>query len=370
MQVWYHYSFILLVWIFLFSQPLSAETFRLRAPTLQQLEQESQQIIELVRPLVVKVVASRSLLANRLSPLDRSNATNATNVAIDQLTEIKILENIGSGIVLDTVAGHIVTTDEVIQYSEKIEVITDTGRRQPAQLVAVDPMTGIAVISTTLETDQTIAGNIGSGGTDIQAGAWLFMVGVSYGTSPVFAFGIASGLESLPRLPTYDGIKINAAISPGNIGGAVVNTEGQIVGMIRATLGPRQITGTSMFRSNHLTFAFPMVTVSEIANQLISQGRVLRGWLGIKLDQRPQGITVTQVLTDSPADQAGLLPDDVILRFNRDSVSTFSEIQKRVRGTPPGTTVRLTVNRAGQILSRSVTLGEYQSGHLTGEYQD
>ncbi|MDP7279640.1 MAG: S1C family serine protease [Candidatus Poribacteria bacterium] len=366
MPAWCHYSFILLVWIFLFSQPLSAETLRLRVPTLQQLEQESQQIIELVRPLVVKVVASRSLLADRLSPLDRSNATN---VAIDQLTEIKILENIGSGIVLDTVAGHIVTTDEVIQYSEKIEVITDTGRRQPAQLVAVDPMTGIAVISTTLETDQTIAGNIGSG-TDIQAGAWLFMVGVSYGTSPVFAFGIASGLESLPRLPTYDGIKINAAISPGNIGGAVVNTEGQIVGMIRATLGPRQITGTSMFRSNHLTFALPMVTVSEIANQLISQGRVLRGWLGIKLDQRPQGITVTQVLTDSPADQAGLLPDDVILRFNRDSVSTFSEIQKRVRGTPPGTTVRLTVNRAGQILSRFVTLGEYQSGHLTGEYQD
>ncbi len=366
MLAWCHYSFILLVWIFLFPQPLSAETLRLGVPTLQQLEQESQQIIELVRPLVVKVVASRSLLADRLSPLDRSNATN---VAIDQLTEIKILENIGSGIVLDTVAGHIVTTDEVIQYSEKIEVITDTGRRQPAQLVAVDPMTGIAVISTTLETDQTIAGNIGSG-TDIQAGAWLFMVGVSYGTSPVFAFGIASGLESLPRLPTYDGIKINAAISPGNIGGAVVNTEGQIVGMIRVTLGPRQITGTSMFRSNHLTFAFPMVTVSEIANQLISQGRVLRGWLGIKLDQRPQGITVTQVLTDSPADQAGLLPDDVILRFNRDSVSTFSEIQKRVRDTPPGTTVRLAVNRAGQILSRSVTLGEYQSGHLTGEYQD
>lgn len=192
---------------------------------------------------MVKVVASRSLLADQLSPLDQSNATN---VAVDQLTKIKILENIGSGIVLDAAAGHIVTTDEVIQYREKIEVIMDTERRQPAQLVAVDPMTGIAVISTTLETDQTIAGNIGSG-TDIQAGAWLLMIGVSYGTSPVFAFGIVSGLESLPRLPTYDGIKINAAISPGNIGRAVVNTEGQIVGMIRATLGPRQITGTPMF---------------------------------------------------------------------------------------------------------------------------
>ena len=113
-----------------------------------------------------------------------------------------------------------------------------------------------------------------------------------------------------------------------------------------------------------------MVTASEIANQLISQGRVLRGWLGLKLDQRPQGFTVTQVLTDSPADQAGLLPHDVILRFNRDFVSTFSEIQKRVRRAPPGTIAQLTVNRAGQILSRSVTLGEYQSGHLIGEHQD
>ena len=364
MLAWCHYSFILLVWIFLFSRPLSAETSRLWLPTLQRLEQESQQIIESVRPLVVKVVASRSLLADQLSPFDQSNATD---VAVDQLTEVKILENIGSGIVLDVAAGHIVTTDEVIQYGEKIEVITDTRRRQPAQLVAVDPMTGIAVISTTLETDH--AGNIGTG-TDIQAGAWLFMIGVSYGTSPVFVFGIASGLESLPRLPTYDGIKINAAISPGNIGGAVVNTEGQIVGMIRATLGPRQITGTPMFRSNHLTFALPMVAVSEIANQLISQERVLRGWLGLKQDQCPQGVTVTQVLTDSPADQAELLPNDVILRFNRDSVSTFSEIQKRVRRTPPGTTVQLAVNRAGQILSRSVTLGEYQSGHLIGEHQD
>ena len=112
-----------------------------------------------------------------------------------------------------------------------------------------------------------------------------------------------------------------------------------------------------MFRSNHLTFALPMVAGSEIATQLISQERVLRGWLGLKQDQCPQGVTVTQVLTDSPA-------DDVISRFNRDSVSTFSEIQKRVRRTPPGTTVQLAVNRAGQILSRSVTLGEYQSGHL------
>ena len=196
------------------------------------------------------------------------------------------------------------------------------------------------------------------------------MISVSYGTSLVFAFRIASGLESLPRLPTYDGIKINAAISHSNIGEAVVKTEGQIVGMIRATPVPRQITGTPMFRSNHLTFALPMVTVSEIANQLISQRSVLRGWLGLKLDQRPQGVIVTQVLTDSPSDQAELLPHDVILRFNRDPVSTFSEIQKRVRRTPPGTIVQLTVNRAGQILSRSVTLGEYQSGHLIGEHQD
>ena len=98
MLVWCNYSFILLVWIFLFSQPLSAETSRLWVPTLQRLEQESQQIIELVRPLVVKVIASRTLLADRLSPLGRSNATN---LAVDQLTEIKILENIGSGIVLD-----------------------------------------------------------------------------------------------------------------------------------------------------------------------------------------------------------------------------------------------------------------------------
>ena len=87
-------------------------------PTLQRLEQESQQIIESVRPLVVQVVASRALLVDQLSPLDQSNATN---VAVDQLTELKILENIGSGIVLDVAAGHIVTTDEVTQYGEKMK---------------------------------------------------------------------------------------------------------------------------------------------------------------------------------------------------------------------------------------------------------
>ena len=92
--------------------------------------------------------------------------------------------------------------------------------------------------------------------------------------------------------------------------------------------------------------------------------------MGLKLDQRPQGVTVTQVLTDSPGDQAELLRRDVILRCNRDAASTFAGIQKRVRRALPRTIVQLTVNRAGQIWSRSVTLGEYQSGHLIGGHQD
>lgn len=344
---------------------------------LQSMEREFQAIVKSVQPSVVEVVATCTVTPPAISGRQRPLLSDDPGTALSY-------ENIGSGIIIDA-AGHIVTTAGVVESANEIEVVFANGQRTPGTLLGVDALTDIAVLS--IESDNLPRTRIGDS-DQIDMGSWVITVGSSYGHSPTLSFGTVSGLEILPDRPFYDAIKINASVNPGNSGGAVVNTSGEIVGVIAAKLEDpylKQIShllnltlpeltqeqatamkaSTSSGRTwmkSEVGFAIPINTVKHIAEQLTRYGEVPRGWLGVRLEQEHErttavGVRVTEVTKGSPADKSGIKYQDVIVEFKGKPVQTFLELKKWVASFPPDTRVTIKIYRDGQFLLREVVLG-------------
>ncbi|MCZ6679022.1 MAG: trypsin-like peptidase domain-containing protein, partial [Candidatus Poribacteria bacterium] len=245
---------------------------------LQSMEREFQAIVKAVQPSVVEVVATCNVTAPKI-------ARSENALLADERAAVHCYQNIGSGIIIDS-SGRIVTTAAVVENADAIEVVFADGQRTSGELLGVDALTGIAVLS--VKRDRMPQAKIGDS-DQIDIGSWIITVGSSYGHSPTLSFGTVSGLEILPSRPFYDAIKINAPVNPGNSGGAVVNTSGEIVGVIAATLAEpyfRQILNFptlsqeessilhaavsqgQIWRRGQISFAIPIKTVKRIADQL------------------------------------------------------------------------------------------------------
>ena len=340
---------------------------------LQSMEREFQTIVKSVQPSVVEVVATCTVIPQKISGARETLLSDDMEAGLSY-------ENIGSGIIIDA-AGYIVTTAGVVESADEIEVVFANGQRTLGTLLGVDALTDIAVLA--VENDNLPQTMIGDS-DQIDMGSWVITVGSSYGHSPTLAFGTVSGLEILPDRPFYDAIKINASVNPGNSGGAVINTSGEIVGIIAAKLEDPishllnltlpELTqeqaaimkastpsGRTWMKSE-VGFAIPINTVKHIAEQLTRYGKVSRGWLGIRLEQErerttPVGVRVTGVTKGSPADESGIKYQDVIVEFEGKPVHTFLELKKRVASFPPNTRITVKIYRDGQFLLREVALG-------------
>lgn len=344
---------------------------------LQSMEREFQAIVKSVQPSVVEVIATCTATPQKISRNQRTLIDDGLQTAVSY-------QNIGSGIIIDS-AGHIVTTAGVVENADEIEVVFADGECASGTLLGVDVPTDIAVLS--VENDNLPQMRIGDS-DQIDTGSWVITVGSSYGRSPTLSFGTVSGLEILPNRPFYDAIKINASVNPGNSGGAVVNTSGEIIGVIAAKMEDpylKQIShwlnmptpdfpqgqatmlnpGTpfgQIWTRSEIGFAIPINIVKHIAEQLTRHGKVSRGWLGVRLEQDGErttavGVRVTGVSKDSPAHKSGIKYRDVIVEFKGEPVHTFLELKKWVATCPPDTRVTVKIYRDGQFLLQEVVLG-------------
>ena len=344
---------------------------------LQLLEAEFQKVVTSARPAVVKVVATHQLELPHFPPDARllSRGKGLTR------------QSIGSGILIDT-AGHIVTTTFDADVHE-IEVVFHDGSSADAKLIGEDVMSDIAVLR--VDTDASRAQirraqiRLGSS-MEIDSGSWVVTVGNSYGNSPILSFGIVGGWDLLPKHHCAQVIKINAPVTPGNSGGAVVNTAGEVVGMILAVLTEsvsvsrhandevlmdddvplRNPTLTlsmpTRLSQPWVTFAMPIEAVTAVANEIIAHGKVARGWLGVQIEEGifggVAGVFIMSVTENSPAHKSGLLPKDIILEFDNHPVENYPQLSRCVLSTRPNTRVNLKIYRNGRELTHSVTLGE------------
>ncbi len=337
---------------------------------LQMFEKDFQKIVAGARPAVVKVVATQ-VNSVWLQP-------NPKRLALTR-------QDIGSGILIDT-AGHVVTTTFEIENPDKIEIVFSDGKVSAAKLLGTDTLTDIAVLrvaDTSLTTaPKAIAESIKWGDSSkIDTGSWTVTIGSSYGHSPIISWGIVGGWDTLPDQMCGELIKINAAITPGNSGGAVVNTSGEIVGMIFAVLteptginspanvlfGEQDDINIRQFlvqpsplgtRNQEIAFALPIEIVRTVAKEIIEHGKVARGWLGVEVDIGEAGVYVTRVIEGSPAHKSGLLPKDVILEFDKTAVRSYAELLRCVVTKRPDTSVQLKIDRNGTAQHCTVILGE------------
>ncbi len=350
---------------------------------LQMLERDFQRVVTEARPVVVKVVATQVMPVS-LSP------------NVEELTFTR--QNIGSGILIDP-AGHVVTTTFEMETPSKIEVIFNDKKVSSAKLIGTDILTDIAVlriVNTPRESAPTNAVRSPKGlgeriklmpprkwgdSSKIDTGSWVVTIGSTYGHSPIVSFGVVGGWDTLPNQLCGELIKINAAVTPGNSGGAVVNTSGEVVGMILAVLTEPTRTNSPAdvlfkkqddiditqflvqspplgIRNQEITFAMPIETVRAVAKEIIEHGKVARGWLGVEVEVGELGIFVTGVIENSPAHKSGLLPEDLILEFNEIPVHSYAELLRCVVSKRPDTEIQLKVGRNGAEQHCTVILGE------------
>ena len=330
------------IFLFLFIGVLPTEA---KDNFLQLFEKEFKKVINSSRPAVVKVLATRN-----------SSVSIPGNVGNIKL----IQQDISSGILLDK-NGYIATTT-FTHPPNKIEIVYHNNQKTTAEVIGIDELTDIVI----LKVNDKLENKVKQGdSTQLDIGSFVFTIGSTHGDHPIVSFGIVSGCEYLPEHPCDELIKINAPISPGNSGGAVINSSGKVVGMIMAILTEQTDMGLlqppiQLMRTQEITFALPIETVKLVADEIIKNGKVSRGWLGVDIETSDFGVFITRVIQDSPAHKSGLLPKDIILEFNNDPVRHYFELLRRVGTTTPSTDITLKIRRDGQVQNHTVKLGERQ----------
>ena len=282
-----------------------------------------------------------------------------------------LIEGQGSGFVVDS-GGYILTNQHVIEGVGQIEVTTGDGRRLAAYIVGVDPPTDLAL----LKVDATDLMPIDWGDSEqIVVGSPVWAVGSPFGLQQTVTFGIISGkhrvdlrgtrYESNVKASTAYGdlMQSDVALNPGNSGGPLVNSMGQVVGVNAAILG-------ETYRG--ISFSIPSKVAKNIAKQLVDVGEVQRGWLGVKMselddDQRfdvdgrvqPGVVVVGFPKTgSSPAKDAGLKVGDVITSFNGKQVMNQSELMRFIGESDIGVDVPVIVRRGKSAITIGVKLGK------------
>ncbi|RUM89844.1 MAG: serine protease [Thermodesulfatator sp.] len=268
----------------------------------------------------------------------------------------------GSGFIV-TPDGYIYTNNHVVAGADRVIVKLADGRTFKGKVVGKDPQSDVAV----LKIDGKNLPTVPLGDSDkIQVGEWVIAIGNPFGLSHTVTVGVVSakGRSGLGITDYEDFIQTDAAINPGNSGGPLLNIRGEVIGMNTAIF-----TRSGGYMG--IGFAIPINIVKLVAEQLVKQGKVIRGWLGVVVqDLTPalaeefglkgtEGALVAQVMENSPADRAGLKRGDVIVEYEGKKVRNSSELRTYVGLTHPGTRVTMKVFRNGHPVLLKVTIGEY-----------
>jgi serine protease Do len=277
----------------------------------------------------------------------------------------------GSGFIVSK-EGQILTNNHVVEGADKITVTLSDGKTYEAQVLGKDPTFDLAVIKIDPESDLTI---LELGDSDsIEVGEWVVAIGNPYGFEHTVTVGVISAKNRSIHAQgiNFDGfLQTDAAINPGNSGGPLIDMDGKVVGINTAIVPYAQGLG----------FAIPVDMAKQIMNDLVTYGKVKRGWLGISVQnltkefadayniKEESGVIVGDVFTDSAAERAGLRRGDVIVSVNNETVKDVQWFVNKVRAQSPGATLRLKVVRNGRSTTVTAKLDEIpdSEGSVTSE---
>lgn len=281
-------------------------------------------------------------------------------------------EGLGSGVIIDAAKGYILTNNHVISQADKISVQLNDGREFDAKLIGGDDQSDIALLQVQNPSNLT---QIAIADSDkLRVGDFAVAVGNPFGLGQTTTSGIVSALGrsglNLEGLENF--IQTDASINRGNSGGALLNLNGELIGINTAILAPG---GGSI----GIGFAIPSNMAKTLSQQLIQFGEVKRGLLGIKGMEMSadiakafklnvqRGAFVSEVLPNSGSAKAGVKSGDVIVSLNDKPLSSFAELRSRIATTEPGAKVKLGLIREGKPLTVEVTLDKSTSSSASAE---
>ncbi len=277
--------------------------------------------------------------------------------------------SLGSGFVIDK-DGYILTNRHVIEGADKVQVTFPGGKSYDAKIVGRDARTDVGLLKIEAEGPLTVLPLGDSDKTEV--GEWVMAVGNPFGlggnsvTVGVVSFmGRDVALEGPRRGTSVEMIQTDAAINPGNSGGPLINTRGEVIG-----INTMIVTGGSP-ASAGVGFSVPINVAKEILPQLRDKGKVVRGWMGVNIIavsedlagtyglSEAKGAYVSAVTAASPAEKAGLQPEDVILSADGRAIQDNSDLSRYIASKAPGTTVKLEILRGKEKKAVLVTLGTF-----------
>lgn len=317
-------------------------------------------VAEAVNPAVVTISTKTTVRGpNMTSPLEQF-----FRFQLPQQGE-RVQTGLGSGVIVRE-DGVILTNNHVIANADDIVVKLLDGREFEAEVKGLDPRTDLAVITIAVDGDIPA---VELGDSDaMRVGEWVLAIG-----SPLqaeFAHTVTSGIVSaigrtgVGLTPYEDFIQTDAAINPGNSGGALVNLRGKLIG-INTAIASR--SGGSI----GIGFAIPSNLARKVMTDILEKGKVVRGWLGVQIGNitpglakqndlsSSDGVFISSVVEDGPADKGGLEAGDIVLEIDGKRVRNTTELSTKIGATEPGTRVSMKILRDGREKNIDIRLGEF-----------
>ena len=281
---------------------------------------------------------------------------------------------LGSGFIIDP-SGVIVTNNHVVGEAAKVEITLQDNSKYPAHIVGRDPRTDLAVLK--IKADKPLPYVKFGDSSAAQIGDWVIAVGNPFGLGGSVTTGIISARGRDIHAGQFDDfLQIDAPINRGNSGGPTFNLNGEVIGINTAIYSPN---GGSV----GIGFAVPSNVAKTVTAQLLTHGKVTRGWLGVQIQEvtpaiaaslglhGDAGALVAVVTPDSPGAKAGLKQGDVILTFNGSEVKQLRDLPRLVSALAPGSAASLTVWRNGQTSELHTNVGEApQNPHIASTEED
>ena len=275
--------------------------------------------------------------------------------------------SLGSGVIIDSKNGYIITNSHVINKSDEIKVVLYDKREFEAKIIGEDPLSDIAVIQ--ILGDKLTEVELGDS-NNLQVGQWIIAIGSPFGLhlNHTVTAGIVSAVgrtDVMSKMNYENFIQHDAAINPGNSGGALLNLDGHLIGINTA------IATDGYSRANAgVGFAVPINQAKKVAEDLIENGTVRRGWLGVTIQditdemktvldlKNKKGALISQIFKNSPAEKAKLKVEDIIIAVNDIAIQNSSDLRNIISDKYPEKKITLTVIRGNREKKIKVSLGE------------
>lgn len=267
-------------------------------------------------------------------------------------------QGLGSGFIFSE-DGYIITNNHVVERATDIKVILQNGDSYAAKIIGTDPKSDLALLKIKPKTKLPA---VKFGNSDnLEIGDWVLAIGNPFGLGHTVTSGIISAKGRSLGFGSYDDfVQTDAAINPGNSGGPLFNFQGEVVGVNTAIIA----------RGQGIGFAIPINMAKNVVSQLRDGGKVVRGWIGVYVQQiSPEiaqslnlkddnGALVADITSGGPAEKAGLKRGDIIIELNGNKINEMPELPKLVASYAPGTKTKLKVLRGGKEKVLNIKLGE------------